>query len=106
MIFFGFTDDVLDLKWRHKLLLPTLASLPLLMVYFVNIGSTTIVVPKPLRLYLGHDVNLGNASNSKIKRGRGHHSNRRIQLAVENFADFAIILQVIIQKNVIIDIVD
>lgn len=59
MIFFGFTDDVLDLKWRHKLLLPTLASLPLLMVYFVNIGSTTIVVPKPLRLYLGHDVNLG-----------------------------------------------
>jgi hypothetical protein len=85
MIFFGFADDVLDLKWRHKLLLPTLASLPLLMVYFVNIGSTTIVVPKPLRLYLGHDVNLGNTSNNNIKRGEGgHHSNRRIQLAVEN----------------------
>ncbi|XP_041373345.1 UDP-N-acetylglucosamine--dolichyl-phosphate N-acetylglucosaminephosphotransferase-like [Gigantopelta aegis] len=59
MIFLGFADDVLDLKWRHKLLLPTMASLPLLMVYFVNVGSTTIIVPKPLRLLLGYDVNLG-----------------------------------------------
>ena len=59
MIFLGFADDVLNLKWRHKVMLPTIASLPLLMVYFVNIGSTTIVVPKPLRFYLGHDVNLG-----------------------------------------------
>ncbi|VDK30225.1 unnamed protein product [Gongylonema pulchrum] len=32
-ILLGFADDVLDLRWRHKLLLPTLSSLPLLLVY-------------------------------------------------------------------------
>ncbi|XP_020893077.1 UDP-N-acetylglucosamine--dolichyl-phosphate N-acetylglucosaminephosphotransferase [Exaiptasia diaphana] len=59
MIFLGFADDVLDLKWRDKLILPTMASLPLLMVYFVNIGITTIIVPKPLRFLFGFDVDLG-----------------------------------------------
>lgn len=59
MIFLGFADDVLDLKWRDKLILPTMASLPLLMVYFVNIGITTIIVPKPLRFIFGFDLDLG-----------------------------------------------
>ncbi|KAK7497087.1 hypothetical protein BaRGS_00011617 [Batillaria attramentaria] len=59
MIFLGFADDVLNLKWRHKLLLPTMASLPLLTVYFVNFNSTTIIVPKPFRILLGYDVDLG-----------------------------------------------
>ncbi|XP_057672608.1 UDP-N-acetylglucosamine--dolichyl-phosphate N-acetylglucosaminephosphotransferase isoform X2 [Diorhabda carinulata] len=53
MLLLGFADDVLDLRWRHKLLLPTIASLPLLMVYYVNFNSTTIVAPKPLRDILG-----------------------------------------------------
>ncbi|XP_063959592.1 UDP-N-acetylglucosamine--dolichyl-phosphate N-acetylglucosaminephosphotransferase-like [Lytechinus pictus] len=59
MIFLGFADDVLDLRWRHKLQLPTMATLPLLMVYVVNYGSTTIMVPKPLNAYIGNDLNLG-----------------------------------------------
>ncbi|XP_052784266.1 UDP-N-acetylglucosamine--dolichyl-phosphate N-acetylglucosaminephosphotransferase-like isoform X2 [Mya arenaria] len=59
MIFLGFADDVLALKWRHKLWLPTMASLPLLMVYFVNFNSTIIIVPKPFRALFGFDVNLG-----------------------------------------------
>ena len=59
MIFLGFADDVLNLKWRDKLLLPTMASLPLLMVYFVNIGVTTIIVPKPVRFIFGFDLDLG-----------------------------------------------
>ncbi|KAH3812754.1 UDP-N-acetylglucosamine--dolichyl-phosphate N-acetylglucosaminephosphotransferase-like [Dreissena polymorpha] len=59
MIFLGFADDVLNLKWRHKLWLPTMASLPLLMVYFVNFNSTVIIVPKPFRDFIGLDVNLG-----------------------------------------------
>jgi UDP-N-acetylglucosamine--dolichyl-phosphate N-acetylglucosaminephosphotransferase len=59
MIFLGFADDVLDLRWRHKLILPTLASLPLLMVYIVSGGSTTIIVPIPLRPLLGYDLPLG-----------------------------------------------
>lgn len=59
MIFLGFADDVLNLRWRHKLLLPTMASLPLLMVYFTNFGNTVIVVPKPFRVLLGLHLDLG-----------------------------------------------
>lgn len=59
MLLLGFADDVLDLRWRHKLLLPTVASLPLLVVYYVNINSTTIVVPLPLREWFGNSVNIG-----------------------------------------------
>lgn len=49
MIFLGFTDDILDLKWRYKLLLPTIASLPLVSIYS---GSTALYVPSPLRFIL------------------------------------------------------
>lgn len=59
MILLGFADDVLNLQWRHKLLLPTIASLPLLMVYYVNFNSTYIIVPKPLRSFLGLRLDLG-----------------------------------------------
>ena len=58
MVLLGFADDVLNLKWRHKLLLPTVASLPLLMVYYANFNSTTVIIPKPLRVFLGNDVDL------------------------------------------------
>ncbi|XP_070551288.1 UDP-N-acetylglucosamine--dolichyl-phosphate N-acetylglucosaminephosphotransferase-like [Ptychodera flava] len=58
MIFLGFADDALNLKWRHKLLLPSMASLPLLMVYLVNFGNTTIIVPKPFRFMLGMELDL------------------------------------------------
>lgn len=68
MIFLGFADDVLNLRWRHKLLLPTMASLPLLMVYFTNFGNTTIVVPKPFRVLLGMHLDLG-----KLSRITGNH---------------------------------
>nr|CAB3239522.1 UDP-N-acetylglucosamine--dolichyl-phosphate N-acetylglucosaminephosphotransferase-like [Phallusia mammillata] len=59
MVFLGFADDVLNLKWRHKLTLPTVASLPLLMVYYTNISNTFIIVPKPLRFFLGGELDLG-----------------------------------------------
>lgn len=59
MLLLGFADDVLDLRWRHKLLLPTIASLPLLMVYYVNFNSTTIVTPKPLRELIGYSIDIG-----------------------------------------------
>jgi UDP-N-acetylglucosamine--dolichyl-phosphate N-acetylglucosaminephosphotransferase len=41
----GFVDDVLELKWRYKLILPPIASLPLLISYS---GSTTVILPNPL----------------------------------------------------------
>lgn len=46
MLFLGFADDVLDIPWRVKLLLPCIASLPLLIAYS---GGTGVVVPKMLR---------------------------------------------------------
>ena len=39
MIFLGFADDVLNLKWRHKIIIPTVATLPLLMVYIIGDGT-------------------------------------------------------------------
>ncbi|XP_067127168.1 UDP-N-acetylglucosamine--dolichyl-phosphate N-acetylglucosaminephosphotransferase [Centruroides vittatus] len=59
MLFLGFADDVLNLKWRHKLLLPTMASLPLLMVYYVTFNNTTVLLPKPLHWLFGTDLWLG-----------------------------------------------
>nr|CAD7262370.1 unnamed protein product [Timema shepardi] len=59
MLLLGFADDVLDLRWRHKLLLPTVASLPLLMVYYVNFNSTSVIIPKPFRSWVGFSVDLG-----------------------------------------------
>lgn len=57
MLFLGFMDDVLDIPWRVKLLLPSFAALPLLMAYA---GGTTIAIPKPLQGYLGLEIlNLG-----------------------------------------------
>ncbi|CDW60532.1 UDP N acetylglucosamine dolichyl phosphate [Trichuris trichiura] len=59
MIFLGFADDILNLKWRHKLLLPSIATLPLLMVYAVNSNSTSVAVPIQLQPIFGAVFNLG-----------------------------------------------
>ncbi|XP_027073055.1 uncharacterized protein [Coffea arabica] len=56
MILLGFVDDVLDIPWRVKLLLPSVAALPLLMAYA---GHTTIIIPKPLVQYFGENIDLG-----------------------------------------------
>ncbi|ABN67188.2 tunicamycin resistance protein [Scheffersomyces stipitis CBS 6054] len=41
----GFLDDLFDIRWRHKFFLPAVASLPLLIVYYVDFSVTSIVVP-------------------------------------------------------------
>ena len=56
VVLLGFVDDVIDLRWRHKIILPTIASLPLLVAYK---GITSVVVPKMLRPMLGNFVDLG-----------------------------------------------
>ncbi|KAF9679590.1 hypothetical protein SADUNF_Sadunf06G0030600 [Salix dunnii] len=53
MTLLGFIDDVLDVPWRVKLLLPSIAAFPLLMAYA---GHTTIIIPKPLVSYIGLKV--------------------------------------------------
>ncbi|KAL6555933.1 hypothetical protein OROGR_005221 [Orobanche gracilis] len=53
MTMLGFVDDVLDIPWRVKLVLPSIAALPLLMEYA---GHTTIVIPKPLVPHIGIEI--------------------------------------------------
>ena len=51
--FMGFADDVLDIRWRHKIPLPLLANLPLILVYQASGGLTGVSVPTMLRPFLG-----------------------------------------------------
>lgn len=46
MMFLGFADDVLDIRWRVKLILPLFAGLPLLVAYS---GGTGIALPSQLQ---------------------------------------------------------
>ncbi|CAJ1408020.1 unnamed protein product, partial [Effrenium voratum] len=57
--FMGFADDVLDLRWRYKIPLPFLATLPLLSVYYANGNATGVMVPNQLRWLFGEVVDLG-----------------------------------------------
>ncbi|KPA81465.1 putative UDP-N-acetylglucosamine-dolichyl-phosphate N-acetylglucosaminephosphotransferase [Leptomonas pyrrhocoris] len=43
MLLLGFVDDVLDVRWRHKIILTTLGSLPLIMTYD---GSLSVLMPR------------------------------------------------------------
>lgn len=49
-------DDVLDLKWRYKIVFPIVASLPLLVHYP---GTTAISVPIPFRGIFGRTIDIG-----------------------------------------------
>ena len=49
MCFLGFADNVLNLRWRHKLILPTIACLPVLLVYRMQGGSTYVLVPDVIK---------------------------------------------------------
>ncbi|KHJ33208.1 putative udp-n-acetyl-glucosamine-1-p transferase [Erysiphe necator] len=55
----GIGDDLFDIRWRHKFFIPGVASIPIMIVYFVDFGVTQIVVPVPLRPYLGSLLDLG-----------------------------------------------
>lgn len=57
--FMGFADDVLDLRWRYKIPLPFLATLPMLVVYHANGKETGVMIPNQLRGLLGDSFDLG-----------------------------------------------
>ncbi|KAI1723339.1 glycosyl transferase family 4 domain-containing protein [Ditylenchus destructor] len=52
-ILLGFADDMLDLRWRHKLVFPTLSSMPLIMVYIISRNATAMRLPTFLEKLLG-----------------------------------------------------
>lgn len=62
----GLLDDLFDIRWRHKLPIPLVASVPLLLVYYAEQGNTHVVLPKPLRSLFGTFVNLGTSNVSLI----------------------------------------
>ena len=51
MCFLGFADNVLNLRWRVKLVVPFAATLPLLLVYYASGGSTTVLIPEIVSEY-------------------------------------------------------
>ena len=53
VVLLGFIDDVIDLRWRHKLIVPTIASVPILVAYK---GLTSVVVPTLLRGLVGRQT--------------------------------------------------
>lgn len=55
----GFLDDVFDIRWRHKLPIPIIASIPMLMVYYAEGGLTTVVMPRGAKWLFGNTVDLG-----------------------------------------------
>ena len=59
VVILGIGDDLFDIRWRHKLFIPGFASIPMLVVYFVDFGVTRVVVPVPLQKYLGELLDLG-----------------------------------------------
>lgn len=59
IVILGIGDDLLDIRWRHKVLIPAVASIPMLIVYFVDFGVTHVVVPLPLQRYMGNSIDLG-----------------------------------------------
>lgn len=63
----GFLDDIFDIRWRHKLPVPIIASIPLLIVYFAEGGNTHVVVPLPFRFLFGSLINLGKAGYSRVR---------------------------------------
>ena len=59
VVLLGIGDDLFDIRWRHKLFIPAFASIPMLVVYFVDYGVTNVVVPVQLEPYLGSLIDLG-----------------------------------------------
>ena len=52
----GLGDDLFDIRWRHKFFIPAFAAIPLLVVYFVDFGVTSVVVPTMLQPFVGSEL--------------------------------------------------
>lgn len=67
-IMLGFFDDLFDIRWRHKFFLPAVASLPLLIVYYVDFSVTSVVIPSFVTSHLpfGDEVLYGVSSVIKL----------------------------------------
>ncbi|CAB4256682.1 similar to Saccharomyces cerevisiae YBR243C ALG7 UDP-N-acetyl-glucosamine-1-P transferase [Maudiozyma barnettii] len=51
-ILLGIADDLFDIRWRHKFFLPAVAAIPLLAVYYIDFGVTSVLVPGFMQQWL------------------------------------------------------
>lgn len=65
----GLFDDLFDIRWRHKFFLPAVASMPLLIVYYVDFSVTSIVVPSFVTTKLPGGEFLLESLNTLIQTG-------------------------------------
>jgi UDP-N-acetylglucosamine--dolichyl-phosphate N-acetylglucosaminephosphotransferase len=54
VVLLGFVDDVIDLKWRHKFIVPTVASFPLLVAYRGVFFGNTLYLGVFYYIYMGN----------------------------------------------------
>lgn len=62
MMLLGLADDLFDIRWRNKFFLPAIASIPLLVVYYIDFGVTWVLVPSFIKNWFGIEsdiLNLG-----------------------------------------------
>eukprot|EP01052_Picozoa_sp_SAG31_P038786 SAG31_NODE_5248_length_2651_cov_1.748041_1_plen_379_part_00 len=71
----GLADDVMDIKWKHKILLSVLAALPLVVSYK---GPTSIIVPKAFRWIFAADPSCRGADCSLTTAGSATQALLRI----------------------------
>lgn len=61
-VLLGIADDLFDVKWRHKFFMPAIAAIPLLIVYYIDFGVTSILIPNAVASYLQRTtIDLGGA---------------------------------------------
>ncbi|GMG40168.1 unnamed protein product [Ambrosiozyma monospora] len=65
MILLGLLDDLFDIRWRHKFFLPSIASIPMLIVYYIHFNKTSVLIPRfvakrlPDYIISENSINLG-----------------------------------------------
>ncbi|GME82663.1 unnamed protein product [Ambrosiozyma monospora] len=65
MILLGLLDDLFDIRWRHKFFLPSIACIPMLIVYYIHFNKTSVLIPRfvakrlPDYIISGNSIDLG-----------------------------------------------
>jgi UDP-N-acetylmuramyl pentapeptide phosphotransferase/UDP-N-acetylglucosamine-1-phosphate transferase len=82
----GLLDDLFDIRWRHKLPIPLIASVPLLLVYYAEQGNTHVVMPKLLSSFFGRVVDLGERSCKQVCPTKLNGAPRSTLLCLHGFS--------------------
>lgn len=62
-VLLGIADDLFDIRWRHKFFLPAVAAIPLLTVYYVDFGVTSVLVPGFMQYWISKILSIVYGTN-------------------------------------------